>query len=152
MTARFMTTLPILVKAHRLLSSPYKLPPDWYENLLRISQPGQGRSQRFGLGGGQGGVDDWPRKAGEEPNIGDLGIGAENWFVVPANVRGIWGNAVRHRVKWRAAGESIMWTMRNSAAGLLKDLGDDDEDKTGKRRVKRRKQVNEIVSEMVEMV
>jgi hypothetical protein len=97
-------------------------------------------------------VDDWPRKAGEEPNIGDLGIGAENWFVIPANVRGIWGNAARHRVKWRAAGESIMWTMRSSAAGLLNDLGDGDEDKRGKKRAKRRKQVNEIVSEMVEMV
>lgn len=155
MTARFFTTLPLLVKAHRLLSSPYDLPYDWRENLARSLLPGGGKAQRFGLGGGQGGVNDWPRKAGEEPNVGDLGAGAVEWYVGPENVRGVWPGAVSHRVKWRSSGESVMWTMKSSAAGLLQGMRDeegDDEVKRRKVRAKRRKEVKIIVDEMLEMV
>jgi hypothetical protein len=156
MTARFFTTLPLLIKAHRLLSSQYHLPLDWRENLMRSSLPGGGKVQRFGLGGGQGGVNDWPRKAGEEPNIDDLGVGAVEWYVGPENVRGVWPGAVRHRVKWRASGDSVMWTLKISAASLLQKMREeekeDDELKKRKRGAKRRKDVNRIVDEMLEMV
>lgn len=156
MTARFFTTLPLLVKAHRLLSSPYTLPPDWRDNLIRSALPGGGKTQRFGVGGGQGGVNDWPRKAGEEPNVADLGIGAVEWYVGPDNVRGVWPGAVGHRVKWRASGESVMWTLKSSAAGLLKGMREEEKDgdevKRGKRRARRREDVKRIVYEMLEMV
>jgi hypothetical protein len=156
MTARFFTTLPLLVKAHRLLSSPYTLPPDWRENLARSALPGGGKTQRFGLSGGQGGVDDWPRKAGEEPNVQDLGEGAVEWYVGPANVRGVWPGAVGHRLKWRGSGESIMWIMKSSTVGLLKGMQEEerngDETKRNKRGAKRRKDVKRIVDEMLEMV
>ena len=156
MTARFFTTLPILVKAHRLLSSPYRLPPGWRENLHRSLLPGKGKAQRFGLGGGQGGVNDWPRRAGEEPNIDDLGAGAEEWYVGPDNVRGVWPGAVRHRVKWRASEQSIMWAMKSSAAGLMKGMRDAEKDgnevKRAKLRAKRRNDISRIVDEMLEMV
>lgn len=96
-------------------------------------------------------MDDWPWKAGEEPNIADLGEGAEGWYVGPGNVRGVWASAVRHRVKWRPASESIMWVLRSSAA----DLGEKavlSESKARRKAAKRRMQVDRIVDEMVEVM
>jgi hypothetical protein len=151
MTGNFFITLPTLVKAHRLLSTPYYLPPDWRENLAKISSPDRKQQHQFGLGGGLGGVDDWPRKAGEEPNMADLGEGCEAWFVGPANVRGVWASAVRHRVKWRGASESIMWAIKSSAA----DLGGRpmlSDSKLRRKARKRQEEVERILDEMLDIM
>lgn len=101
-------------------------------------------------------MNDWPRKAGEEPNVQDLGDGAVEWYVGPANVRGVWLGAVGHRLRWRDSGQSVMWVMKTSAAGLLKGMREDekegDETKRNKRGAKMRIDVKRIVEEMLEMV
>jgi hypothetical protein len=151
MTAHFFTTLPVLVKAHRLLSGPYDLPERWRVNLAKVSLPSRGKSQRSGLHGGKGGVDNWPKKAGEEPNMADLGEGAQGWYVGPGNVQGVWASAVRHRVKWRPGSESIMWAIKSSAA----DLGEKGvlaESKARRKAAKRRADVDRIVDEMLEIM
>lgn len=151
LTSRFFNTLPILVKAHRLLSSPFTLPPEWQENLARLARPELEEEDRFGLGGGKGGVDGWARKAGEEPNLSELGKGGQEWFVGPENVRGIWISAIRHRVKWRELSESVMWIMKSNAAGLLEDK-EMSEKQRNRKAAKRRRKVDEILDDMLELV
>jgi hypothetical protein len=97
-------------------------------------------------------VDDWTRKAGEEPSSEDLGEGGKEWYVIPVNVRGIWNSAVRHRVRWRESSESIMWSMKNTAVSLGKERRDEDEGQLRKKRAKRRNRVEKILAEMIEMV
>lgn len=143
--------MPILVKAYRLLTTPFKLPPDWQENLARLARPEVEDEERFGLGGGKGGVDGWARKAGEEPNLLELGAGGETWFVGPDDVRGVWMPAIRHRVKWRELSENVMWVMNSNAEGLLQDKGVS-EKRREKRAGRRRRQVDEILEDMLEML
>lgn len=133
------------------MSSPFTLPPDWQENLARLARPELEEENRFGLGGGKGGVDGWARKAGEEPNLSELGKGGQEWFVSPENVRGIWISAIRHRVKWRDLSESVMWVMKSNAANLLEDKGLS-EKQWAKKEAKRRRQVDGILDDMLEMI
>lgn len=139
------------MKAHRLLSAPYNLPPEWQENLARLARPEVEEEERFGLGGGKGGVDGWARKAGEEPNLLELGTGGETWFVGPDNVRGIWISAIRHRVKWRELSENVMWVMKSNAVGLLDDKGVSEKRKE-RREGRRRRQVDQILEDMLDML
>ena len=96
-------------------------------------------------------MDGWARKAGEEPNLSELGKGGQEWFVSPENVRGIWISAIRHRVKWRDLSESVMWVMKSNAANLLEDKGLS-EKQWAKKEAKRRRQVDGILDDMLEMI
>lgn len=155
LTGRFFNTLPVLVKAHRLLSAPFTLPTDWRANLARLAQPDLGDTQRFGLGGGQGGVNGWARRAGEEPDLAELGDDGEEWHAGPENIRGVWTTAIRHRVKWRDVGEGVMWAITTSAA----DLSDQQRQAAvaelhvqRRRERKRREAVDAILDDMLTML
>lgn len=148
LTGRFFTTLPVLVQASRLLTGGFTLPPDWQDNLALLSRPGQGEAQRFGLGGGTGGVNGWARKAGEEPNLAELGEGGDQWFVESRDVKAIWRTVVRHRVKWRDLSESVMWNLKTDAAGLVQEA-EVSKSKARKRERRRREAVDKILDDMI---
>jgi len=95
-----------------------------------------GEGERFGMGGGRGGVDTWGLKAGEAPDVrglrgklrrggSDTGEGdaegredGEDWYAGLRDVEGAWGVGVRHRVRWRKEGGEVMWLLDGSAADL----------------------------------
>ena len=80
-TAKALNSFPLYVKAHRLISAAIPLPTGWESALDRrdaqatnIVEKGRDgdKLDRFGVGGGRGGVHTWARAAGEEPDITEL--------------------------------------------------------------------------------
>lgn len=131
LTGRAVRLFPLFVKAHRLLSGPFILPPDWKDALHRhTSLPDSGKS------GGQGRkeeVDSWARLAGEEPTLANLtGIpedAEDGWYASSENVNGVWSLCMRHRVRLRGKKSGgIMWMLQTSA-GAAGELGSVQDDK-----------------------
>ncbi|ORY28165.1 hypothetical protein BCR39DRAFT_535841 [Naematelia encephala] len=154
LTGRAVRLFPYFVRAHRLLSSAFSLPPSW-ETALAIQQslvdgqlPPKGfEDGKYGVGGGKGGVDTWARSAGEEPSLSDLAadVGeSETWqgdgglYAMPGNVEGVWETALRHRVRWRPERAEVMWRLKGGA----EQGGDGDKVVSAKRK---RRQVEEVV-------
>lgn len=126
LTGKAIRAFPLFVKAHRLLSAPFPLPPDWELALaVRDSRSGGEMGDKYGVGGGKGGVDTWARLAGEEPPPSVLTlqpveeVGEDGWFATDENVRGVWNLCIRHRVRLRRPRGDIMWLMRHSAGEPL---------------------------------
>ncbi|RXK39472.1 hypothetical protein M231_03305 [Tremella mesenterica] len=68
LTSRSVLLLPDLVRAHRLLSRRFDLPPNWQSALSSTRIEGD----ELGVGGGKGGVLTWAKVAGEEPSLSQL--------------------------------------------------------------------------------
>lgn len=165
-----MRFVPDFVRAHRLLSAPFDLPSDWETALDRAQglggldylqdrdgqSVGTGPEDKFGVGGGIGGVNTWATKAGEEPSINELvakmlypevdiaTLGkdkqthVEEWYCGLSNVEGVWMTLMRHRVRGRKERGGIMWLLDDSATGVKDDNGPkklDNQKETQKRRI-----------------
>ena len=94
---------------------------------------------RLGLGGGRGGVDTWGRMAGEEPDVrwlrGEGESSGEDWFAELGDVKGAWGLAVRHRVKWREERGESMWLLKGGAGEMAAGVNKEEKrDSKAKRR------------------
>lgn len=120
-TVRAEEALTRLVRAQRLLASPFDLPPDWEENVhtwqREVGNPNAARRQAAGgLSGGPGGVDTWARRAGEVPRTeAVVGPGGDEWYCLPENVAGAWALAVRHRVRVREPGQGALYQLNGTA-------------------------------------
>ena len=118
LTGKCQLTFPKFVKAHRLLSSEFALPPD-YE--LALTQ--RVRVDRFGLDGGENGVSSWSKLAGEQPDLESLTLSrdpdrdpVQGWFCSLGNVEGVWKFCLGHRVRPRGFKQDIMWVMSSSSS------------------------------------
>ena len=123
LTSRAVSAFPLFVRAHRLISAPFDIPAGWDEALRRRVYTVDGtHTDRFGVGGGKGGVDTWARAAGEEPPVSDLSLaGLEEgydygWYANEENVNGVWSLCMRHRVKARRRRGEVMWLLQGGAA------------------------------------
>jgi len=163
LTSKAHNAFPLFVKAHRLISASVPLPQYWEEALDRrdliqsteekentssvtgkIGKVGDAERERFGVGGGRGGVHTWARAAGEEPDVSELRLraayndtaiaggkvdcasqndndgadgeqGGEGWYATSDNVNGVWNLCIRHRVRARKKRGEIMWLMQGGA-------------------------------------
>lgn len=128
LTGRAVRLFPLFVKTHRLLSSPFSLPPEWEEAVLRetttTTPPANDIVYGKDIVKDLERANTWARQAGEEPTLssltGDLEDGYEGWYATPENVNGVWHLCMRHRVKLRReTGGGIMWMLQTSAADAL---------------------------------
>ena len=165
-TAKTVLLFPQFVRAHRLLSAPFVLPIGWQEGLRKVKGIEGGSEERFGVGGGKGGVDTWARKAGEEPDVNELSFhgwqgegggdadggthGEDGWYAKPENVHGVWMLCMRHRVKIRRHEGEVMWLLETSAIGL--GQASQDQAQKNDRRNKRREEADTILEKTIETV
>lgn len=131
LTSRAVNTFPLFVRAHRLVSAPFDIPADWEEALRRQTWAADGsHTDKYGVGGGRGGVNTWARAAGEEPPISDLSLAGldeeddNGWYANTENVNGVWSLCLRHRVKARGRRGEVMWLLQGGAVDEI-DIGVD---------------------------
>lgn len=137
LSARATACLNTLVKGQRILAGPFDLPEGWIDHLhawraakwaeleyeagVGSSLPASalqppGITGGGGFGGGRGGVETWSQRAGEVPTPETmLGPGATDWYCDPDNVEGAWELAVRHRVRARRHGQTMLFARDGSA-------------------------------------
>ncbi|KAL1409999.1 hypothetical protein Q8F55_003999 [Vanrija albida] len=155
-SARAEEALNRLIRAQRLLASPFDLPPNWEDNLHtwqhEVGNPNAAARRQVkatgGLSGGPGGVDTWARRAGEVPRTAAVvGPGCDEWYCLPENVAGAWALAVRHRVRVREPGQGALYqlngTARERAAKVSKHEG------SVKEAAGRRREVDQALEELL---
>ncbi|WVR00305.1 hypothetical protein IAU59_007448 [Kwoniella sp. CBS 9459] len=178
-TQRAVRAFPEFVKAHRLLSGSFDLPPNYLSILSRDGHDGTffarnqtsgGGGGKKGLGGGIGGVDSWAAQAGEEPSLarlsrealafaranGDIdsetdegGEEVDDPFCTPSNVQGVWKVLVTHRVRRRKERDEVMWLVKGSAAQAAAMGANTDKERERQREAL---EVDQIVDEILRTV
>jgi hypothetical protein len=155
LTGRGVNLFTRLVQAHRLLSAPFYLPTGWEEGLemRRRIQNGDDidlyDNAGRGLSGGKGGVGMWDVFSGAEPSVRDLSaerVEEEDPYADPANVRGVFWTALRHRVKYREERDEVMWLLKRSAGDMLADDTSHVQDR------RKGRQVDEILTRILDSV
>lgn len=79
----------------------------------------------------------------------------EAWYATPVNLKGVYTSVVRHRCKFRPMEDGVMWLLSASAADVGEKAMSEQRDgrrKRAKRAERRRREVDRILEEVLDLV